>query len=99
MQRQAVQCVICAGAHKVEDHRCGVTGYTVKMGKVCTYVTSNYANCRAKHQATAFKYQARLKTQAEAWKENLKNSKSRINSQPLLQSQRKNQKGDQTKWK
>ena len=31
---RAVQCVICAGAHKVEDHRYGVTGCAVKMGKI-----------------------------------------------------------------
>ena len=46
---KAVQCVICAGAHKVEDHRCGVTGCTVKMGKICTHVTPKCANCRGKH--------------------------------------------------
>ncbi len=66
---RAVQCVICAGAHKVEDHRCGVTGCVVKMGKICTHVTPKCANCGAKHQATALRCPARLKAQAEIWKE------------------------------
>lgn len=69
---RAVQCVICAGAHKAEDHRCGVMGCTVKMGKICTHVTPKCANCGAKHQATAFKCPARLKAQAEAWREKSK---------------------------
>ena len=41
----------------------------MKIGKICTHVTSNCANCGAKHQATAFRCPARLKAQAEAWKE------------------------------
>ena len=47
-------------------------GCTVKMGKICTHVTPKCANCGAKHQATAFKCPARLKAQAEAWKEKSK---------------------------
>lgn len=35
---RAVQCVICAGDHKVENHRCGVNGCMVKTGKICTHV-------------------------------------------------------------
>lgn len=96
---RAIQCVICAGAHKAENHRCGVTGCTIKMGKICTHVTPKCANCEGNHQATAFKYPARLKAQAEAWREKAKNPKPRINSQPLLQSRKKNQKQDQAKQK
>ncbi len=66
---RVVQCVIFAGAHKVQDHRCGVTGCTMKIGKICTHVTPKCANCGTKHQATAFRCPARLKAQAEAWKE------------------------------
>ena len=64
--------MICAGAHKTEDHRCGVTGCTVKMGKICTHVTPKCANCGGKHQATAFRCPARAKAQAEAWKKRSK---------------------------
>ena len=67
-----VQCVICADAHKVEDHRCWVTGCIVKMGKICTHITPKCANCGRKHQATAFRYPARAKAQAEAWKKRSK---------------------------
>ena len=77
---RAVQCVICADVHKVEDHRCGVTGCTVKMGKICTHVIPKCANCGAKHQATAFKCQARLKAQVEAWRE--KSKKLKIKDKP-----------------
>lgn len=40
-----VQYVICANTHKVENHKCGMIGYTAKIGKICTYVTSKYVNC------------------------------------------------------
>lgn len=63
---RVVQCVICAGAYKAENHRCGVISCIVKMVKICTYITLKYANCGAKHQATIFKCPTRLKTQAEA---------------------------------
>ena len=74
---RAIQCVICAGAHKAENHRCGVTGCTIKMGKICTHVTPKCANCGGNHQATAFKCPARLKAQAEAWKEKAKKSQAK----------------------
>lgn len=74
---RSVQCVICAGTHKVEDHRYGVTGCKVRMGKICTHVTPKCANCRGKHQATAFRCPARLKAQAKAWKEKVKKSQAK----------------------
>ncbi len=82
---RAIQCVICAGAHKVEDHRYGVTGCTVRMGKICTHVTPKCANCGAKHQATAFRYPARLKAQAEAWREKAKKTQAKV-KQPAASS-------------
>ena len=69
---RAVQCVIYAGAYKAENHRCGMTDCTVKMGKICTPVTFKCANCRGNHQATTYKCPARLKVQAEAWREKSK---------------------------
>ncbi len=80
---RAIQCVICAGDHKVESHRCWVTGCMVKMGKICTQVTAKCANCGANHQATVFKCPARLKAQSEAWK--MKSKKSRAkDKQPVF---------------
>ena len=64
------QCVICAGAHKSENHKCGVTGCTVKKGKICIHVVPKCANCGGNHQATAFRCPARQKAHALAWKNN-----------------------------
>ncbi len=69
---RAVQCIICAGVHKAEDHRCGVTGCTIKMGKICTHVIPKCANYGAKHQATAFRCPAGIKAQVGAWREKSK---------------------------
>ena len=41
----------------------------MKIDKVCTYAKSKCETAEAKHQATTYKYPARLKEQAEAWKE------------------------------
>ena len=62
------QCVICAGAHKTENHRCGVTGCAAKKGKICIHVVPKCANCGGNHQATAYRCPARQKAQALAWK-------------------------------
>ena len=94
---RAVQCVICAGAHKVEDYRCGVTGCTVKMGKICTHVTPKCANCGAKHQATAFKCQARLKAQAEAWREKSKKLKVKDKQTAIFTAPEKEPEGGSSK--
>lgn len=53
---RAVQYVICAGMHKFEDHRCGVTDSNVEIDKIYTYVTNKCANCGAQHQATTLRY-------------------------------------------
>lgn len=70
-RERLVQCVICANTHKAKDHSCGVTGYNVKMGKICTYVIFKCANYRGKHHATAFRYPTRLKVQVKSWKNKL----------------------------
>ena len=74
---RAIQCVIYAGAHKAENHRCGVIGCTRKMGKICTHVTPKCANCGGNHQAIAFKCSAQLKAQAEAWRKKAKKSQAK----------------------
>lgn len=42
---KAAKCVICVGAHKSKNHKCGVTGCTTKKGKICIHVVPKYANC------------------------------------------------------
>ena len=76
--------MICTGMHKVKDHRCGIIGYIVNKGKICIYVIPKCANCGKKHQATAFRYLARVKTQAEMWKQGPKDSKPKIKGQLAL---------------
>lgn len=60
---RAIQCIICIGAHKVEDYIYRVIGGIIKMTKICTYVIPKYANCAAKYQAMASRYLARVKAQ------------------------------------
>ena len=66
---RALQCIICVGDHKVENHAYGVTGCNIRKGKICTHVTPKCANCGGNHQAIAFKCPARLKALSDAWKE------------------------------
>lgn len=77
-----MQCVICAGTHKAENHKCGVTGCTVGRGKICTHVVPKCANCAGNHQATALKCPARQKAQAEAWKNQAKKPQDSKGKQP-----------------
>ena len=69
--------MICAGAHKSENHRCGVTGCAAKAGKICIHVVPKCANCGGNHQATAFRCPARQKAQAVAWKNRSKKAEDR----------------------
>ena len=81
--KRAMQCVICAGLHKVKNHKCGVNGCNTKVGKNGTHITLKCANCGGNHQATAFRCSARLKAQAEGSKEKVKKSKSK-DKQPAI---------------
>ena len=56
-----VQCVISAGAHKSENHKCGITGCVAKRGKICIHVVPECAKYRGNHQTTAFKCPAKQK--------------------------------------
>lgn len=44
----------------------------MKIGKICIYVISKYANYGTKHQSTIFKCETRFKTEAEVWREKSK---------------------------
>lgn len=52
---RSVKCVISARIHKAKDYSYKVNSCNIKSGKVCTYVTSKYVNCRGKHHDTVFR--------------------------------------------
>jgi hypothetical protein len=60
------QCVICAGPHKMTDHKCKVLGCTTQAGRVCIHDTVKCANCGGKHQATASRCPAKVKAEVAA---------------------------------
>ena len=62
------KCVICAGPHKIEDHRCGVTGCNKGRGKICAHVVVKCANCGGGHPANSNRCTSRLKAEADARK-------------------------------
>lgn len=74
---RTIQWVICTGAHKVESHKCGITGCAAKVGKTCTHIIPKYANCRGNYRATIFRCPARLKAQTKAWNEKVKKSQAK----------------------
>lgn len=57
-QRPA-QCTLCAGSHKLKDHRCRVNGCEVGFGKIYTHVMAVCANCKGSHQVTSGKCSTR----------------------------------------
>ena len=77
-QRPA-QCTLCAGPHKLEDHKCGVNGCKVGFGKICTHVTAVCANCKGSHQATSGKCPARQKAEKDARKKKGGKAEEKIN--------------------
>lgn len=62
------KCVISAGPHKVEDHRCGVLGCKKGAGKVCVHVTVQCANCGGSHFASSSRCTLRHKAEIDARK-------------------------------
>lgn len=43
------KCVIYANPHKIEDHRCDITGYNKERGKICAHVIVKYINYGSSH--------------------------------------------------
>lgn len=62
------QCTLCAGPHRLEEHKCDVSGCKVGIGKSCTHVTVRCANCEGNYQATSTRCIARQKAEKEARK-------------------------------
>lgn len=63
------QCIICTGPHKVDEHRCGVTGCNKGRGRICVHVTVKCANCGGNHTADSPRCTSRHKADIEARKE------------------------------
>lgn len=63
------KCIICAGLHKIEEHRCGVVGCRKGNGKICVYITALCANCGSQHTANFLRCALRHKANVEARKE------------------------------
>ncbi len=63
------KCVICSGAHKVEEHQCGVIGCTKGRGKICPHVKAQCANCGGGHMANSSRCISRQKAGIKANKE------------------------------
>ena len=66
---QPPKCIICAGPHKVEDHRCGVNGCSKGIGKMCAHVLALCANCGGNHPANSTHCTLRHKAEVNARKE------------------------------
>ena len=60
-----MQCTLCAGPHKLGEHKCGVSGCQARLGKICSHVTATCANCQGNHQATSVKCPVRHKAEKE----------------------------------
>ena len=60
------KCVICAGPHKIKDHRYRVTGCNKQAGKVCVHLTVQCANCGGGHFANSNQCASRHKAEKEA---------------------------------
>ncbi len=63
------RCVICAGPHKIEEHRCGVVGCRKGNGKICVHVTAVCASCGGNHTANFPRCASRHEANIEARKE------------------------------
>ena len=64
--QRPVKCTLCTGSHKLEEHRCGVSGCKVGLGKIYTHVKATCTNCQGNHQATSIKCLIRQKAKKEA---------------------------------
>ncbi len=93
-RERPAQCVICAGAHKSENHKCGVTGCITKKGKICIHVVPKCANCGGNHQATAFRCPARQKAQALSWKNRTKKSQDSGEKETSVESHENREEGE-----
>ena len=84
-EERLAKCTICAGPHKLEEHKCGVKGCETGFGKICSHVTAVCANCKGAHQATSGKCPARQRVEKEARRKKSDKGKENINDIPMMQ--------------
>lgn len=70
------KCIICAGLHKVSEHRCGVVGCSKGVGKSCIHVVAKCANCNSNHPANSPR--CALRHEAEKAAKKGKNVRKRV---------------------
>lgn len=62
---KVIQYIIYINTHKIKNHKYKILGYTIKIGKIYTYLIPKYKNYGAKHQTIIFKYLAKSNVQAK----------------------------------
>lgn len=83
-QRPA-KCALCAGLHKLEENKCGVSGCELGSGRICAHITVMCANCKGNHQATSTKYLVRHKAEKDAKK--IRNNKKEEKAKKVMEPQ------------
>ena len=73
------QFTLCAGPHKLKDHKCGINGCKMWFGKICIHVTAVCTNCKGSHQAISGKCPARQKAEKDARKKKGSKAEKKIN--------------------
>ncbi len=79
------KCTICAGPHKLEEHKCGVKDCETSFGKIYSYVTTVCAKCKDAHQAILGKCPVMQRAKKEARRKKRDKGKENINDIPMMQ--------------
>ena len=61
-EKGPAKCVICARSHKVQEHQCGVIGYTKGRRIICLHVPVLCANCGRNHTSNSLRCISRHKS-------------------------------------
>ena len=69
------QCTLCAGPHRLDEHRCRVNSCQSGSVKSCSHITPTCANWQSRHRATFFKCPVKYKAEKEARKRKEKKKK------------------------
>ena len=92
--QRPTQCTLCAGPHKLDEHKCGVSGCQIGLGKICSHVTAACANCQGNHQATSVKCPVRHKAEKEARKRKDGKKKEKVDGAPEHQDEEREKPGE-----
>ena len=83
--QKPAKCTLCAGPHKLEEHKYGVSGCQIRSGRICTYITATCANCQGNHQATSTKSLVRHKAEKDARR--MRSNKKEEKAKKAMESQ------------